>query len=71
LAGGARHVVGALWPVLDRDAEDFVHALLAVGAKDPSLDVVSATNAAARCLASHECPTRGISAWASFVVDAR
>jgi CHAT domain-containing protein len=68
LAGGARHVVGALWPVLDRDAEDFVRALVDEGA---ARDVVSAVGAAQRCLAAGRCKSRGIAAWASFLVDAR
>jgi CHAT domain-containing protein len=68
LAGGARHVVGALWPVLDRDAEDFVRAIESEGA---SLDVVDAVAAAQRCMVTGRCPARGVSAWASFVVDAR
>jgi hypothetical protein len=68
LAGGARHVLGALWPILDRDAEDFVHALLA---QSDTLDVLDAVGEAQRCLRAGRCPSRGISAWASFVVDAR
>jgi CHAT domain-containing protein len=68
LAGGARHVLGALWPVLDRDAEDFVRALLA---QEGTLDVLGAVGAAERCLREGRCPGRGISAWASFMVDAR
>jgi CHAT domain-containing protein len=68
LAGGARHVVGALWPVLDRDAEDFVRALFG---QDAARDAVSAVAAAQRCMAAGECRARGIASWASFSVDAR
>jgi CHAT domain-containing protein len=68
LVGGARHVVGALWPVVDRDAEDFAGALLQSAG---SSDAVMAVAAAQRCLASRACPARGIATWASFMIDAR
>jgi hypothetical protein len=68
LVGGARHVVGALWPVVDRDAEDFAGALLdSAGASD----AVTAVAAAQRCLEGRACPARGIATWASYLVDAR
>jgi len=69
LAAGARHVIGALWPVVDRDAEDYVRALLRKEAE--GMDVVRAAGAGARCLASGRCPSRGVAAWGGFVVDAR
>jgi hypothetical protein len=68
LAGGARHVVGALWPVIDRDAEDFLSALLS---QSPDLDVVRAVGATQACLATGRCKGRGIATWGSYLVDAR
>ena len=68
LAAGARHVVGALWPVVDRDAEDFLRAVFAV---EGALDPVRAVGSAQGCLATGHCVSRGIAAWASYVVDAR
>jgi CHAT domain-containing protein len=68
LAAGARHVVGALWPVVDRDAEDFLRAVFAV---DADVDPVRAVGQAQACLATGRCVSRGIASWASYVVDAR
>jgi len=67
LLAGARHVVGALWPVLDRDAEDFVRALVS---NDDATDVVRHVQRAGRCLAEGRCASRGIITWGSYVVDA-
>jgi CHAT domain-containing protein len=68
LAAGARHVVGALWPVVDRDAEDFLRAVFAM---DADVDPVRTVGQAQACLAAKRCFSRGIAAWASYVVDAR
>lgn len=68
LAAGARHVVGALWPVIDRDAEDFLRAVFAV---TDDVDPVRAIGRAQACLATRKCASRGVAAWASYVVDSR
>jgi len=68
LLTGARHVIGALWPVLDRDAEDFLRAIVST---EGNLDVVRQVQQANRCLAQHRCGNRGIAAWASFSVESR
>ncbi|HET9960471.1 MAG TPA: CHAT domain-containing protein [Polyangiaceae bacterium] len=65
---GSRTVIGALWPVLDRDAEDFSRALLGM---ESSLDIIRHVQEVSRCLASQRCPNRGIATWASFLVDTR
>jgi len=67
LAAGARSVVGANGPVLDRDAEDFSRALLAV----PIVDLAERVAQAQRCLISGKCPSRGVATWASYLVDVR
>jgi hypothetical protein len=66
LVSGARRVVGALWPVLDRDVEDFLQAIVRV---ETSEDPVRHVRSAQLCLAERRCPGRGIAAWGSFVVD--
>ncbi len=68
LATGARHVIGTLWPVLDRDSEDFVRALVSPPAP---MDAASAFGAAEACLARGTCPSRGIAAWGTFNLDTR
>gem|GEM_PF-7069107 len=68
LAAGARSVVGSLWPIVDRDAEDFVHA---VSFDDVVRDAPGAIARAQACLAEGRCAARGVVTWASFVVDAR
>jgi CHAT domain-containing protein len=68
LATGTRHVIGTLWPVLDRDSEDFVRALMA---PSEPLDAASAFGAAQACMARGKCASRGIAAWGTFVLDTR
>ncbi len=68
LAAGARYVVGALWPVVDRDAEEFLRAVFAV---TDDVDPIRAIGKAQACMASGTCVSRGIASWASYVVDAR
>ncbi|MFZ5892401.1 MAG: CHAT domain-containing protein [Myxococcota bacterium] len=68
LIAGARRVVGALWPVVDRDAEDFLRALANIDSKQ---DPIRHVHAAQICLAEKRCPNRGISSWGSFLVDSR
>jgi hypothetical protein len=68
LVVGARHVAGALWPVLDRDAEDFVRAL--VGLKTP-VDTMRAVGEVQACMARGSCESRGVAAWGTFVLDTR
>lgn len=60
LASGARRVIGALWPLLDRDGEDLLGAL---ATRD--------FDEAQRCLATGACASRGIATWGSFVSDVR
>lgn len=68
LSGGAGHVVGSLWPVLDRDAEDFLRALTRASS---GLDVVRAVAEAQRCVLDGRCAGRGAATWAAWVVDTR
>lgn len=68
LLTGARNVIGTLWPVLDRDAEDFLRAFVSIESKQ---DVVRRVQQANRCLADHRCANRGIAAWASLSVESR
>jgi CHAT domain-containing protein len=68
LLTGAHQVIGTLWPVLDRDAEDFLRAFVSIEGDD---DVVRNVQRASRCLAEQRCENRGIAAWASFSVESR
>lgn len=68
LMAGARRVVGTLWPVLDRDAEDMLRALAGIERKQ---DPIRHVQAAQKCLLERRCASRGISSWASFLVDSR
>ncbi len=67
LAAGARSVLGANGPVLDRDAEDFARALLSA----PLDDLATRVAETQRCLIAGKCPSRGIATWASYLVDLR
>lgn len=63
-----QRVIGALWPVLDRDAEDFLRAFVST---ESGQGVVRGVQQANRCLAQGRCASRGIVAWASFSVESR